>query len=222
MVQANDGARGEEVADERDAAVESAVDEKSAEDTAESAATKPGEEPAARNPRASAKGAYGDVDDEPDAKPAEGSDGTSIRDLIPSLGRPLAIGGGTALLLIWTMLLWQLSGSFSELSASAQTIAHRVESASTVASDAVSGAVTPEDDLASSTHADGDLPVNLESTVEPIPTLEPAPQPEPTPDTSLLFGEPIVTHGLDRWNCTDFETWEQALSVYEASVAQSS
>ncbi|HJM88084.1 MAG TPA: hypothetical protein QF624_00460 [Dehalococcoidia bacterium] len=185
----------------------------------EEPAAEPGEEPAA-----GARNNYGDTDDAPDdeadQEPAEGGGRAAILARVPTLGRPLAIGGGSALLLIWTMLLWQLSGSFSELSASAQTIAHQVEAASTVASEAASGVAAVERADTSSAHAEAtvvaDLRVNLESTPQPLPTPEPTP--EPTPDPSLLLGEPIVTRGLDLWNCSDFETWEQALTVYEANL----
>jgi LysM repeat protein len=35
---------------------------------------------------------------------------------------------------------------------------------------------------------------------------------------ATLSGRSLVTHGLDLWSCSDFESWEQAQSVYEANL----
>ena len=54
---------------------------------------------------------------------------------------------------------------------------------------------------------------DAETMPAPAPTSEPTPA---FPDT--LFGWPVVTDGADLWNCTDFETQQQAQMVYDANL----
>jgi hypothetical protein len=46
----------------------------------------------------------------------------------------------------------------------------------------------------------------------PQPTAPPAPQPAPQPNPDLN------THGQNRYNCSDFATWDEANAVYQANL----
>ena len=67
-----------------------------------------------------------------------------------------------------------------------------------------------------------DLPAEELATPAPAvaesPPQTPEPTPEPTLEPELLFGKPIVTQGADLWDCRDFLTWEQAMTVYQANL----
>lgn len=128
--------------------------------------------------------------------------------------RPLAIAGGVALILAWTAMLWQINGSIESIGESASVIAAAggVPPAAEATSEAEQAlAVAPEPPEAAVEPPR--RPIDVAWTEPPPVKLTPGP-----PRT--LFGLPVRTEGQDLWDCTDFETWEQAKLVYDANRPQ--
>ncbi len=116
--------------------------------------------------------------------------------------RPLAAISVAALILGWTAMLWQISGSLAALNDSASSIAAELG-----AGQAVAATVTEAEDPPAAAASEAAL-------TEP-PSVEPT-----APPPAMLLGKLIVTNGKDLWNCNDFETWDQAKLVYEANLPQ--
>jgi hypothetical protein len=115
----------------------------------------------------------------------------------------------------WSVMMWSLVTSMAAIDESLGVIALQI-------SEQQAG---PESAALESTPAELDAaaaPVfspifEFEADAETLPA--PAPTPEPTPAfPATLFGKAVVTDGADLWNCTDFETHQQAQMVYEANL----
>lgn len=141
------------------------------------------------------------VDDDPSLEDEESEDessGRATRIKLPG-ARALAIGGVIAAVAIGLVMLFWLASSLSSLSGSLQALSSEFVEQRTPAELLPDELATPEPGVAEN----------------PPPTSEPTPEPEPE---LMLFGKPIVTHGADLWDCRDFLTWEQALTVYQANL----
>ncbi len=139
-----------------------------------------------------------DESPEDEDQDSEGSSsGRTTRIKLPGL-RTLAIGGGIAAVVAWTVMLLWLVTSLSSLDDSVQ---------------ALRGEVAEQ-------HIPGEPQADVIATPEPVVVASPAPTPEvePEPEIVLMFGKPIVTDGADLWDCRDFRTWGQALIVYQANL----
>ncbi len=168
----------------------------------------------------------------------EGKDGFSRKRLNPTAAltaiaagaaaalRPLAAVAFAVLMLVWTAMLWQVSGSLVALNDSASTIAAGLgtgQAAATVteagdppaaASEAPATAIVVEPGLpAMATVIEHEFP--FDPALPEALSIEPIPPPPAT-----LLGRLVVTNGRDVWDCDDFETWEQAKLVYEANLPQ--
>lgn len=126
---------------------------------------------------------------------------TAIRAVVGAALRPLALIGVAALILGWTAMLWQISGSLAALNDAASSIAAELGAGQAVAATVVEA----EDSPAAASEV---------ALTEP-PSVEPT-----APPPAMLLGKLIVTNGKDLWDCADFETWDQAKLVYEANMPQ--
>ncbi len=140
---------------------------------------------------------------------------TSLRHRLRRSGRPLAVVAGVVVLVGWSVMMWSLVTSMAAIDESLGVIALQI-------SEQRAG---PEPAALESTPAELDAaaaPVfspifEFDADAETMPA--PAPTPEPTPAfPATLFGKAVVTDGADLWNCTDFETHQQAQMVYEANL----
>ncbi len=137
-------------------------------------------------------------DEDQDEDSGEEASGRSIAISLPS-ARGLAIVGVIAAVAIALVMLFMIATSLSSLDGSIQALSSEIAEQRIPAE-------FPVDDLATPAPAVAE---------EPQPTAEPTPEPEPE---VMLFGRPVVTDGADLWNCGDFLTWEQAMSVYQANL----
>ena len=129
-------------------------------------------------------------DDEQDSE--QSSSGRATRLKLPET-RTLAIGGVIAAVAVWTVMLFSVTTSLGSLDESIQALRREV------VEQRIPGELVP---LAPAT---------------PEPAITKGPEPEPAP-VLMLFGKPIVTDGADLWDCRDFRTWEQAMTVYQANL----
>ena len=152
----------------------------------------------------------------------------AVRTRAPSALRPLAITGVVVLILVWTVIAWRIGDSVAVLGEAARTIAaeQTAVTAAVPAAPAVAVAVAGAGDGEGPTvresgaiaaalrmAAVGQPPINVVWT-EP-PPLELVP-----PPPRMLFGILVKTDGKDVWDCSDFETWEQAKMVYDANLPE--
>lgn len=137
------------------------------------------------------------LDDE-DEQSGEEPSGRSIRISLPG-ARGLGIIGVIAAVAGALAVLFMIASSLGSLDESIQALRDEFVTQQSV----------PTDLLAD------ELATPAPEAEDPPPTFEPTPEPEPA---LMLFGKPVVTDGADLWNCGDFLTWEQALTVYEANL----
>lgn len=141
------------------------------------------------------------VDDDPSLEDEESEDessGRATRIKLPG-ARALATGGVIAAVAIGLAMIFWIGASLSSLDGSIQELRSEIV-----------GEDIPAESLADEL-----------ATPEPVVAETPPPAPEPTSEPEpelMLFGKPIVTHGADLWDCRDFLTWEQALTVYQANL----
>lgn len=137
--------------------------------------------------------------------------------LRPSL-RQLAVAGVVVLIFTWTAMLWQITSSFASMGDSARMIA-----AELVAPPPLAASVTEAEAL--TVTESGAMVLALALALEPPPPIDimwtepPAVEVVPAAPR-MLFGRPVNTNGVDAWDCSDFETWEQAKIVYDANLPQ--
>lgn len=145
-------------------------------------------------------------DDDPlledeDEESGEESSVRSIRIKLPGT-RTLAILGVITTVAVWSGMLFWLATSLSSLDGSIQALRDEFVVQQSVPAE------LPAEELATA------APAVAEDTPEPAAEATP----EPTPEPELLFGKPIVTQGADLWDCRDFLTWKQAMTVYQANL----
>ncbi len=139
-----------------------------------------------------------DLLDDEDEQSGEEPSGRSIRIALPGR-RGLGIIGVMVTVAAWSVLLYMIADSLGSLDGSIQALRDEFVTQQSVPADLLA------DELATPEPVAEDPPPTLEPTSEPQPAL-------------MLFGKPVVTDGADLWNCRDFLTWEQALTVYEANL----
>ena len=151
-----------------------------------------------------------DDDDESDGE-SDGAGPSALSALQHSLrtsARPLSAVAGVFVLVGWSAMMWSVVTSIAAIDESIGALALQVSE-----QQACPGPAALESTLAEA-QTDAAPPASslmFEGEVEPSP--------EPTPAfPATLFGWPVVTDGADLWNCTDFETQQQAQMVYEANL----
>lgn len=135
-------------------------------------------------------------------------------------GRTLAVAGVVVVVLFWSWMTWSLVGSVAAIDRSVEALTAEVAGQTAGASLLVATPATTEEAAAEPEAA---AAVASEATPEPTPQAEATPEPTPTVvatplPPAQLFGKLVVTNGADLWNCSDFETWEQAKRVYDANL----
>ena len=140
---------------------------------------------------------------------------SALRHRLRTSGRPLAAVAGVLVLAGWSVMMWSLVTSMAAIDESIGALALQVSE-----QQAGPGPAALESTLAEAQTdaAPASSPMfEFDADAENMPA--PAPTPEPTPAfPATLFGRPVVTDGADLWNCTDFETQQQAQMVYEANL----
>ncbi len=131
--------------------------------------------------------------------------------------RPLAVVAGTVVLVGWSVAMWSLVTSMAAIDESIGVLALQVSGQQAGPGPAAlePAADQPETNAASIFSAMFEFEAEFDAAFEAAP----APTPEPTPTfPATLFGKAVVTDGADLWNCTEFETHQQAQMVYEANL----
>ena len=145
--------------------------------------------------------------DEPDETGA--SKLTSLRHRLRTSGRPLAAVAGVVVLAGWSVMMWSVVTSMAAIDESIGELALQVSE-----QQAGPGPAALESTLA---EAQTDATPASSPMLEAEAAFEATPKPTPAFPATLL-GRPVVTDGADLWNCTDFETQQQAQMVYEANL----
>ena len=148
---------------------------------------------------------------------------TALRHRLRPSGRLLAAVAGVVVLAGWSAMMWSLVTSMAAIDESIEVIALQIAEQEAGTEPAALDSTPAEPDAAAAPvfspmfEAMFEFDADAETMPAPAATSEPTPEPTPAFPATLL-GKAVVTDGADLWNCTDFESWEQAQMVYEANL----
>ena len=139
----------------------------------------------------------------------------ALRHRLRRSGRPLAAVVGVLVFAGWSVMMWSLVTSMAAIDESIGVLALQISGQQAGAEPPALESTPAKPDAAAAPVSSAMFEFDTDAETMPAP----APTPEPTPAfPATLFGKAVVTDGADLWNCTDFESWEQAQMVYEANL----